>query len=47
MSAYFEISKNEYVDMLRNKVKTVSSSISMNKLLKTVKYLTKDDLKHL
>ena len=47
MSAYFEISKNEYVNILKNRGKTVSSSISMNKLLKKVKYLTKKDLKHL
>ena len=41
-----EISKPEYLDILRNRGKPVSPSISY-KVLKKVKYLKKRDLIHL
>ena len=47
MLTYLEISKAEYASILRNRGKSVSPSISFDKLLQKVKYLTKKDLKHL
>lgn len=47
MLTYLEISKAEYGSILRNRGKSVSPSISFDKLLQKVKYLTKKDLKHL
>ena len=47
MAGYLNITKPEYLDILRNRNKSVSSSISHNKLLKKVKYLSKRDLNHL
>ena len=42
-----EITKSEYLSMLRNRGKSVWPSISNDKLLKKVKYLKKSDLIHL
>ena len=42
-----EITKSEYLSMLRNRGKSVWPSISNDKLLKKVKYLNKSDLIHL
>ena len=42
-----EITTSEYLDILRNWGKSVSPSISYDKLLKKVKYLKKRDLIHL
>ena len=41
MLTYLEISKAEYASILKNRGKSVSSSISFDKLLQKVKYLTK------
>ena len=42
-----ETTKSEYLDILRNRGKFVSTSISSDKLLKKVKCLKKRDLIHL
>ena len=42
-----EITKSEYLSILRNRGKSVWPSISNDKLLKKVKYLKKSDLIHL
>ena len=42
-----EITKSEYLSILRNRGKSVSPSISYDKLLKKLKYLKKRDLIHL
>ena len=42
-----EITKSENWSILGNRSKSVSTSISFDKLLKKVKYLKKRDLKHL
>ena len=42
-----ETTKSEYLSILGNRGKSVSPSISCDKLLKKVKYLKKRDLKHL
>ena len=42
-----EITKSENCSILGNRSKSVSTSISFDKLLKKVKYLKKRDLKHL
>ena len=42
-----EITKSEYLSILRNSGKYVSPSISYDKLLKKVKFLKKRDLIHL
>ena len=47
MSGYLNITKPEYLHILRNRNKSVSPSISHNKLLKKVRYLSKQDLNHL
>ena len=47
MASFLQITKEEYIDILRNRDKTVSPSISKDKLLKKVNYLRKKDLKHL
>ena len=47
MATYLQITKKEYIDLLKNRGKTVSPSISKDKLLKKVNYLRKKDLKHL
>ena len=47
MATYLQIMKKEYIDLLKNHGKTVSPSISKDKLLKKVNYLRKKDLKHL
>ena len=39
-----KITESEYIDILKNRGKTVSPSISYDKLLKKVKYLKKRDL---
>ena len=41
------ITRLEYIDILRNRGKQVSSEISDNSLLRKVKYLKKRDLIHL
>ena len=47
MATYLQIAKKEYIDLLKNRGKTVSPSISKDKLLKKVNYLRKKYLKHL
>ena len=47
MASFLQITKKEYIDILKNRGKTVSPSISKDKLLKRVNYLRKKDLKHL
>ena len=47
MATYLQITKKEYIDLLKNRGKTVSPSISKDKLLKKVNYLRKKYLKHL
>ena len=47
MASFLEITKKEYMDILKNCGKTVSPSISKDKLLKKVNYLRKKYLKHL
>ena len=47
MASFLEITKKEYMDILKNRGKTVSPSISKDKLLKKVNYLRKKYLKHL
>ena len=47
MASFLQITKKEYIDILKNCGKTVSSSISIDKLLKKINYLRKKDLKHL
>ena len=47
MASFLEITKKEYMDILKNRGKTVSPSISKVKLLKKVNYLRKKYLKHL
>ena len=42
-----EITKSEYIDILRNREKQVSSEIDDVALLKKVRYLKKRDLVHL
>ena len=42
-----EITKSEYLSILKNRGKYISPSISFDKLLKKSKYLKKRDLKHL
>ena len=42
-----EITKSEYLSILRNRGKSASPHISYNRLLKKVKYLKKRDLIHL
>ena len=41
-----EITKSEYLSILKNRGKYISPSISFDKLLKKSKYLKKRDLKH-
>ena len=41
-----EITKSEYLSILKNRGKYISPSISFDKLLKKSKYLNKRDLKH-
>ena len=41
-----EITKSEYLSILKNRGKYISPSISFDKLLKKGKYLKKRDLKH-
>ena len=47
MASFLQITKKEYMDILKNCGKTVSPSISKDKLLKKVNYLRKKYLKHL
>ena len=47
MLTRLKITKEEYLSILRNRGKSISSSISLDKLLQKVKYLKKKDLKHL
>ena len=47
MSEDLEITKSEYIDILKNRGKQVSSEINDDTLLKKVKYLKKWDLVHL
>ena len=47
MASFLQITKKEYIDILKNRGKTVSPSISTDKLLKKINYLRKKDLKHL
>ena len=47
MLSNLEISRSEYLSILRKRGKSVSSSISDDKLLKKIKYLNKRDLIHL
>ena len=47
MASFLEITKKEYMDILKNRGKMVSPSISKDKLLKKVNYLRKKYLKHL
>ena len=47
MASFLQITKKEYIDILKNRGKTVSPSISKDKFLKRVNYLRKKDLKHL
>ena len=47
MALFLQITKKEYMDILKNRGKMVSPSISKDKLLKKVNYLRKKDLKHL
>ena len=42
-----KITNEEYLSILRNRSKSISPSISLNRLLQKVKYLKKKDLKHL
>ena len=42
-----EITKSEYLSILRNRGKSVSPHIAQDKLIKKVKYLKKRDLIHL
>ena len=42
-----ETKKVEYLNILRNRGKSISPSVSFDKLLQKVKYLKKKDLKHL
>ena len=47
MSEVLDITKSEYLDILKNKGKRVSSKIDDDALLKRVNYLGKRDLIHL
>ena len=47
MALFLQITKKEYMDILKNRGKMVSPSISKDKLLKKVNYLRKKYLKHL
>ena len=47
MSDVLDITKSEYIDILKNRRKHVSSKIDDDALLKRVKYLKKRDLIHL
>ena len=47
MSEDLEITKSEYIDILKNRRKQVSSEINDDSLFKKVKYLKKRDLVHL
>ena len=47
MSDILDITKSEYIDILKNKRKHVSSKIDDDALLKRVKYFKKRDLIHL
>ena len=47
MSEDLEITKTEYIDILKNRGKQVSSEINDDTFLKKVKYLKKWDLVHL
>ena len=47
MSEVLDITKSEYLDILKNRGKRVSSKIDDDALLKTVNYLEKRDLIHL
>ena len=42
-----EITKVEYLSILRNRGESVSSDVSFDELLEKVKYVKKRDLKHL
>ena len=47
MSTNLEITRSEYIDILKNREKKISSKINDDTLLKRVKYLKKRDLIHL
>ena len=47
MPEVLDIRKSEYIDILKNRGKRVSSKIDDDALLKRVKYLKKRDLIHL
>ena len=47
MTSDLKISRSEYIDILKNRGKQVSSEIHDDKLLEKVKYLKKRDLVHL
>ena len=47
MSTNLEITRSEYIDILKNRGKKISSKINDDTLLKRVKYLKKRDLIHL
>ena len=42
-----EITKTEYLSILRTRGKSVAASVSFDKLLQKVEYLKKTDLKYL